>query len=67
MKDKLVLVNIKEDTRKAAYVNVYGEAHEILKSLRERTGMSFALLANKMICFAADYIVVEGEENEKNN
>ncbi len=62
---KLILVNVKEKRKsRSTQLNIYDEAHDILKDLNARTGLSFSLLANKMIKFAYDYIEIDGEEEE---
>lgn len=63
MKDKLILVDIRESNRKrGTQVIVYDEAHEILKDLSARTGQSMSMLANRMIKFAYNYVEIDGEE-----
>lgn len=67
MKNKLILSNIKEgETGRTASVSIYKDTHDILKDLADRTGMTMALIANKMIRFAADYVVVDSEEENTN-
>lgn len=63
MKDKLILTDVREGSRKrGTYINVYDEAHEILKDLSTRSGQTMSGIANKMIRFAAKYTEVEGFE-----
>lgn len=62
MKDKLILSDIREGTTaRTASVSIYKDTHDILKDLADRTGMTMALIANKMIRFAADYVEVDSE------
>jgi len=62
MKDKLVLVDIREDDRKrCTRINIYDETHDILKDLTARTGQSMSMLANRMIKFAYNYVEIDGE------
>ena len=66
MKNKLILSNIKEgETGTTASVSIYKDTHDILKDLADRTGMTMALIANKMIRFAADYVEVDSEVEEE--
>ena len=62
-KDKLVLVDIRENSRKrGTQVTIYDEAYELLKDLNARTGQSLSLLANRLIKFAYNYIEIDSEE-----
>ncbi len=66
MKDKLMLSDIRESsTVRTASVSIYKDTHDILKDLADRTGMTMALIANKMIRFAADYVEVDSEVEEE--
>ena len=57
---KLVLVNINEKNKtRSTSVNIYSEAHRVLKDLNARTGLSFPVLINKLVTFAADYVVIQ--------
>ena len=56
---KLVLVNINENKRRSTQVNINEEAHKVLKDLNMRTGLTFSVIANKLIKFAADYVVIQ--------
>lgn len=62
MKDKLILSDIRGGTTaRTASVSIYKGTHDILKDFADRTGMTMALIANKMIRFAADYVEVDSE------
>ena len=66
MKDKLMLSDIRESsTVRTASVSIYKDTLDILKDLADRTGMTMALIANKMIRFAADYVEVDSEVEEE--
>lgn len=66
MKDKIMLSDIRESsTVRTASVSIYKDTHDILKDLADRTGMTMALIANKMIRFAADYVEVDSEVEEE--
>lgn len=63
MKDKLVLVDVREgNRRRGTQINIYDETHELLKDLSARTGQSMSMLANRMIKFAYNYVEVDSEE-----
>lgn len=66
MKDKLILVDVREEgkRRRSTQINIYDETHEILKDLNSRTGQSFSMLANRMIKFAYNYIEIDSEEEQ---
>lgn len=65
-KDKLVLVDIRENSRKrGTQVTIYDEAYELLKDLNARTGRSLSLLANRLIKFAYNHVEVDSEKEEK--
>ena len=66
MKDKLVLVDVREGNRKrGTQINIYDETHELLKDLSARTGQSMSMLANRMIKFAYSYVEVDSEEKKE--
>ena len=63
MKDKLILVDVRENNRKrGTQVIIYDEAHEMLKELSTRTGQSMSMIANRMIKFAYNFVEIDGEE-----
>ena len=63
METKIVLKKQRKHANDNMYrVRVSGEAFESLESLSERTNMSMSELASKLLLFAMDYVVVEGEE-----
>lgn len=63
---KLLLVNVKEKNKvRSTTVTVYNEAHDILRELSSRTGLSITMIANKMIKFAADYVEIDGDESDE--
>ena len=67
MKDKLYLTDIRENhgsRRRSTAINVYDEAHDILKDLNARTGQSFSMLANRLIKYAYAHVVVDSEEED---
>ena len=66
MKDKLVLVDVREgNRRRGTQINIYDETHELLKDLSTRTGQSMSMLANRMIKFAYNYVEVDSEKTEE--
>lgn len=66
MNEKLILVDIRENSRKrGTQVIIYDEAHEMLKELSARTGQSLSMLANRMIKFAYNYVEIDGEGKEE--
>lgn len=67
MKDKLVLVDVREGEtrRRSTQIIIYSEAHDILKDLSARTGQSFSMLANRLIKFAYNYVVIDSDEEDK--
>ena len=66
MKDKLVLVDVREGNRhRGTQINIYDETHELLKDLSARTGQSMSMLANRMIKFAYNYVEVDSEGKEE--
>ena len=67
MKDKLYLTDIRENHgshRRSTAINVYGTAHDIIKDLSARTGQTQTMIANKLICFAANHVVIDTEEED---
>ena len=68
MKDKLILTDVREAANKgklrSTQVVIYDEAHDILKDLNARTGQSLAMLANRMIKFAYEHVVIDSESEE---
>lgn len=66
MNEKLILIDVREGNRKrGTQINVYDETHELLKDLSARTGQSMAMLANRMIKFAYNYVEVDSEGKEE--
>lgn len=67
MKDKLVLVDVREGEtrRRSTQIIIYSEAHDILKDLNARTGQSFSMLANRLIKFAYNYVVIDSDSDEE--
>lgn len=64
----LLLVDIREENRKrGTQINIYPEAHEILKDLNARTGQSFSMLANRLIKYAYAHIKVDTESESADN
>lgn len=63
-KDKLILVDIREEgkRRRSTQINLYDEAHDILKDLNARTGQSFSMLANRLIKYAYSHVEIDSEE-----
>ena len=65
MKDKLILTDVREGARRrGTQINIYGEAHEMLKDLTARTGQSMSLLANRMIKYAYSHVEIDSEEEQ---
>lgn len=63
MTDKLVITDIREGSRRrGTQINIYGETLDLLKDLNARTGQSLAVLANRLIKFAYNHVVIDSEE-----
>lgn len=63
MTDKLVITDIREGSRRrGTQINTYGETLDLLKDLSIRTGQSLAVLANRMIKYAYNHVVIDTEE-----
>lgn len=63
MTDKLVITDIREGSRRrGTQINIYDDTHELLKDLNARTGQSITLLANRLIKFAYNHVVIDSEE-----
>ena len=63
MTDKLILTDVREGNKKrGTQVNIYDDTHELLKNLNARTGQSITLLANRLIKFAYNHVVIDSEE-----
>ena len=66
MKDKLILTDVREGSRRrVTQINIYGDTLDLLKDLNARTGQSMSLIANRMIKFAYDHVEVDSEEELK--
>ena len=66
MKDKLILTDVREGSRRrGTQINIYGDTLDLLKDLNARTGQSMSLIANRMIKFAYDHVEVDSEEELK--